>query len=190
MSFSETLKNKLNELLEVAKFEEAPAVEPSKNFVTTKTKDGVSVVYETLEVGASVMVVDAEGVEIPAPNGEHALEDGTVISTEEGKIVAIITVEEAEMKAKQAKEEEEKVNQFKAIEEKFSALEAKIKSLEAINESHKANFEKQVKIVAKFMEVVDELGKEKEEKTIVKSSFTKSTDEKENKIKELSQLIK
>jgi len=37
--------------------------------------------------GEEVFVVDEDGNEMPAPDGEHTLEDGETITTEDGKIV-------------------------------------------------------------------------------------------------------
>jgi DNA repair ATPase RecN len=185
MKISEKVKESLKELFTIVSEVEKKEEKEEKKFIEAKTKEGVTVVYEALEVGANVNVIDAEGNEIPAPDGEHALEDGNVISVEDGKIVAIVTVEEAETKDKTEATE----NQFNAINKKFKALETKIASLETINEKYKAKFANQTKIVEKFMEVVDELGKESKQVEVVKTSFTKSADEKLNKIRQLSQLI-
>jgi hypothetical protein len=47
-----------------------------------------------LAVGTEVYVVDAEGNEIPAPDGEHTLESGEIIIVAEGKITEVIVPEE------------------------------------------------------------------------------------------------
>jgi hypothetical protein len=76
----------------------APTTAPSTTpavFGQGKLKDGTVVKYdtETLAVGSTVMVVTAEGQELPAPAGEHALEDGTVIVVDEtGKVLEVKAV--------------------------------------------------------------------------------------------------
>ncbi|MCB1784412.1 MAG: hypothetical protein KDI13_10515 [Alphaproteobacteria bacterium] len=45
--------------------------------------DGTKILVKADEV----FVVGEDGVETPAPDGEHTLEDGTVVKTMEGKIV-------------------------------------------------------------------------------------------------------
>lgn len=59
---------------------------------TGKLKDGTMVEYDTevLGVGSMVMVVTADGQKLPAPQGEHTLEDGTVIVVDEtGKVMEV-----------------------------------------------------------------------------------------------------
>lgn len=64
---------------------EAEAGEPAvKEY---RLKDGTIVkVSGELIAGSKVMVVDAAQGEIPAPDGDHELEDGTIISTKGGMI--------------------------------------------------------------------------------------------------------
>lgn len=47
-----------------------------------------------IAVGADVMVVDGDGNEVPAPDGEHVLVGVAKIKTEGGKIVEIMPIEE------------------------------------------------------------------------------------------------
>ena len=47
-----------------------------------------------IAVGADVMVIDGDGNEVPAPNGEHVLVGVAKIKTEGGKIVEIMPLEE------------------------------------------------------------------------------------------------
>jgi hypothetical protein len=72
---------------------------------TMKLKDGVTVLEaEAFEAGQSVFIVAENGDKVPAPIGEHELEDGSVlIIVEEGKIAEIkpateeVAVEEVAM---------------------------------------------------------------------------------------------
>lgn len=58
---------------------------------TMMLKDGVTILEaESFEAGQSVMIVAENGDKVPAPIGEHELEDGRVlVITEEGKIAEI-----------------------------------------------------------------------------------------------------
>lgn len=75
------------------KAKETPAVEI--NLEQVKTLDGQATFdAETFEVGSPIFVVTPDG-NIPAPMGEFAMEDGTVISVDEkGYIAEIATMQE------------------------------------------------------------------------------------------------
>ena len=79
-------------------------------FVDAKLVDGTIVRYDALEVGAALSVVGEDGEIVAAPNGDHELESGEIVRTEEGVIVEILEAEPVD-----AEEEEEK------IEEEMSA---------------------------------------------------------------------
>ena len=79
-------------------------------FVDAKLVDGTIIRYESLEIGATLSVVGEDGEIVAAPDGQHELESGEVVSTEEGVIVEILEAEPVD-----AEEEEEK------IEEEMSA---------------------------------------------------------------------
>jgi hypothetical protein len=70
----------------------APAAEEApKQFGTAKTTDGKELKWEgEMGEGVAVMVVTADG-EIPAPDGEHTLEDGTVLMVSGGAITKVST---------------------------------------------------------------------------------------------------
>lgn len=89
-------------------------------FAEAKLKDGTMISYEgdTPATGQNVYVVDATGAEVPAPDGQHELEDGTIISTEKGVII--------DVKAAEATSEDEP--------SKLSKLEAQIAKLEIAKE--------------------------------------------------------
>jgi hypothetical protein len=55
------------------------------NKIKMNTKEGVELIYETLEIGSEIFVEGEEGLQ-PAPNGTYTLEDGTSIIIEGGKI--------------------------------------------------------------------------------------------------------
>ena len=80
-------KLKLNQIREVLNM-------PIK-FETAKLKDGTIVEVEKLEVGFPVVIVAEDGSKTAAPEGEHVLEDGTVLTVDaNGMISEIATAEE------------------------------------------------------------------------------------------------
>jgi hypothetical protein len=78
-------------------------------FVDAKLVDGTIVRYESLEIGAALSVVGEDGEIVAAPDGQHEMESGEVVRTEEGVIVEILEpeVEEVEEEAEDEVEEEE-----------------------------------------------------------------------------------
>jgi len=75
-------------------------------FVDAKLVDGTIIRYECLEIGASLSVVGEDGEIVAAPDGQHELESGEVVRTEEGVIVEVLEPE-AEEEAKDEEKEEE-----------------------------------------------------------------------------------
>jgi hypothetical protein len=75
------------------KAKETPAIEV--NLEQMKTMDGQAIFdAETFEVGSPIFVVTPDG-NIPAPQGEFAMEDGTIISVDDkGYISEIASIEE------------------------------------------------------------------------------------------------
>ena len=78
-------------------------------FVDAKLVDGTIIRYETLEIGAALSVVGEDGEIVAAPDGQHELESGEVVRTEEGVIVEVLEpeAEEVEEEAKDEEKEEE-----------------------------------------------------------------------------------
>ena len=113
MNLNDTLKQaieKLNKLLI------KQADEPTLN--TATLADGTQIKYPgELAVDTPIIVVTAEG-EIPAPDGEHTLEDGTIVKTADGKVTEILAVQA-----------ETKVEQAEISDERIIALEAKIDAI-------------------------------------------------------------
>lgn len=102
-----------------------------------KTVDGVVVSTPNeggFEVGAEVFVVDAEGNQTAAPDGEHALENGSIIVVAEGKVAEVKQPEAPVEEAEEALTEEQIEVIENALSKKFSAIEDRIKALEAANE--------------------------------------------------------
>lgn len=89
MEIQERVKAKLGEIKKLL-FADA------QKFVEATLVDGTVVSVEpAVEVGAVVSVIGEGGEMLPAPDGSHELQDGTLIVTEGGLIVEIVAVTEA-----------------------------------------------------------------------------------------------
>jgi len=102
-------------------------------FLDATLADGTAVKVEpSVEEGASVLVITAEGEEVPAPDGSHELADGVVIVTEGGIIIEVIEAVPAEVEDKMEGEQEavdatvELMNVLESLAERVTALEAKV----------------------------------------------------------------
>ena len=106
--------------------------------------DGTIVKFDTLEAGGMISVVTPDG-EIPAPVGEHELEDGTIIVVlEEGIIAEVKMVEadgnEVEVDVEMSEEDEQpiatekeviaepQVDRFAEISEQFNSKLAEVET--------------------------------------------------------------
>jgi len=130
-------------------------------FTDAKLQDGTIVRYEKLEVGMPLMVIDEAGKEIPAPDGEHMLEDGTQVTVEAGIITEIASPQE------EAPEEEMPLEQPMAAVEtvtkaEFEALKAEIDALKTKFEEFTTTVETNNKVTAENTEL----------KAIVKETFS------------------
>lgn len=95
------------------------------------TADGVKVSTpaEGFTAGAEVYVTDEAGNDVPAPNGEHVMEDGSVIVVQDGVIAEVKPVEpqEEEMSADDtAKVIDSLLTRVSELEAKLSATEAEL----------------------------------------------------------------
>lgn len=87
-----TYKLKLNQVREILGME--------VKFESAKLVDGTVLEYERLEPGFPVLIVAEDGSKIPAPAGEHVLEDGTSIELDEAGLIIEVSAageEEAEV---------------------------------------------------------------------------------------------
>ena len=84
---------------------------------TMMLKDGVTVLEaESFEAGVPVMIVAENGDKVPAPIGEHELEDGRIlVITEEGKIAEIKDAMVEEVEVEEAPVEMTSEDQFAAL---------------------------------------------------------------------------
>ena len=138
--------------------------------VEGKLVDGTAVAYD-LEAG-DIFVIGEDGVQIPAPVGEHQLESGEiVIVTEAGKIAEVksgepkleIEIEAAEVPAEDEPKKDEAMAKFEEamgyLEKKVEELSAKVKAMEDKAEDVK----EAVKLSA---EILESFAKEPSDKAI------------------------
>jgi hypothetical protein len=142
--------------LMLASEDEAPQMETSEEsapvtqlaFETYDLKDGSKIDLSGLEIGAEAMLVDESGNASPAPDGEHELVDGTMVTTVGGKVEGIETPQ-AEMEPI-----EDVVEEIPMGEDKFQAIDGTIENLKAENEALKAKI---ASIEGKFSQAINDL---------------------------------
>jgi hypothetical protein len=138
--------------------------------VEGKLVDGTMVAYD-LET-SEIYVIGEDGVQIPAPVGEHQLESGEiVIVTEAGKIAEVKKGEEKkveiEIEAAEVTPEEPKKDEAMAkVEEAMGYLEKKVEELsKKVEEMAKKN-EDMKEAVKLSAEVLESFAKEPSDKAI------------------------
>jgi hypothetical protein len=148
----EDLTNQLKKVFS----EETPVVEPAIELAETKLLDGSASVKGTIAVGESVTLIMADGSEVPAPDGEHTLEGGVVITVSNGVIEEVSTPEEESplndeaMMSKVTEALEAQANDFNT---QIAEIHSKYaKEIEALNAKTTALFSA-VGILAKTEEV-------------------------------------
>lgn len=191
MTKSEALSKIKNLLFGEQKFEQA------------KLEDGTIVMWEgELATGTALFVVAEDGTQMPAPDAEHKLEDGSIVSTVGGLVV---TVTPAEAEEKEEVEVEDKKEEMASelemlvekLAEKLAALEVKIEEMgkkpEAMStEDVNAKVDAiNTEIASKFNAVIDLVSKISNEPAAapaqpVKSGFKK---ESKNSIEDLAKII-
>ena len=112
---------------------------PAPKLMEAKTKEGVTVSYEgELKEGTPLTVVTPEG-SMPAPDGDHELEDGTIVSVASGLVTAVKKVDTPSPEEEMKKAEEmkntmaaqfsvQKTELEKALDVKFAAKESELKA--------------------------------------------------------------
>jgi predicted RNase H-like nuclease (RuvC/YqgF family) len=136
-----------NEEVQVETSEESAPV-TQLSFETYDLKDGSKIDLSGLEIGAEAMLVDESGNASPAPDGEHELVDGTMVTTVGGKVEGIETPQA------EAEPIEEVVEEIPMEEDKFQAIDGTIENLKAENEALKAKI---ASIEGKFSQAINDL---------------------------------
>jgi len=88
--------------------------------------------------GSLITIVQVDGNEIPAPDGELVLEDGTVITIKDGVIASILPAEKEEVKEEEVGMQE----QFDALTVSYSELKSKYDELLKATTDNKFSVEK------------------------------------------------
>jgi len=145
---------------------------PNQEFKEAKLADGVTIVtWEGELEGAELMIVSEEG-KIPAPDGDHTLESGEIVTVADGKVIAITPKkeeeeEEAEVEIELGKEEKKEYDMeaintmLKECMAKIEVLEKKmgeVKLEEKIEEAMSA-ISAQKEAFTSLVEVVDKIAK-------------------------------
>lgn len=131
---------------------------------------------DSLQVGDKVTVVTAEGQEMDAPDGEHELEDGTKIRTEDSVVKEIIS---ADGEKALAEEEEEKMESDDKKEEMASEDEEMAETedeekMEEEKEEVKMEVEDIVKAIVS--EIKEEMKKMEDKMAALEDKVTKMED--------------
>ena len=123
-----------------------------------KLADGSAELKGTIEIGQPITLVDAEGVESPAPDGEHAIEGGKIITIAEGVITEIseaeaeIVEEEEVMSAEKIQELIQSSLTTQASEFK-KVTDAMAKTIAELKEGNKVAFQ----AVTESLELIAEM---------------------------------
>ena len=154
-------------------------------FVDAKLVDGTIIRYESLEIGAALSVVGEDGEIVAAPDGQHELESGEVVRTEEGVIVEVLEpeAEEVEEEAKDEEKEEEmsaEVPAFDADAFKLDIMNSVATLIQSEVEKFAKNdkvsdIEKAVSLMTDIVEKMAATPKEEPSKKVA-NPFNKGTD--------------
>jgi len=143
-------KSLIQEIRSMLKFDDAVSVEMASAVLT----DGTVIKWEgELAVGTAILVETAEG-DIPAPDGTHEVEGGTLVTTVGGVVSEIVEPSpevEVEIEASQEFATIEKFNEV------VSNLENRIAELTAQFESVVAKLEKQSEAFSKTVDLVEKV---------------------------------
>lgn len=100
----------------------------NEKFKSAKLEDGTEVMWDgEIAEGSAIMVVDADGNQMPAPDATHVLEDGTKVTTVGG----LVTMIEPKEKLETEVEVEMGDDTMKKMEERMGACETKMAEIES-----------------------------------------------------------
>jgi hypothetical protein len=184
---------------------------PEQEFKEAKLADGVTIVtWDGELLGADLMVISEEG-KIPAPDGDHTLESGEIVTVADGKVINIepakeeeeveieLAAEDAEVEAEIESEDYDMksvVSMLKECMTKIEMLEKKMgetkmeekveEAMSAIN-NHKDAFVQLVDLVDKIAKLPSE---EPAEKSGLFSSMKVSKEQQDEKLNDFAQALK
>jgi hypothetical protein len=185
---------------------------PEQEFKEAKLADGVTIVtWDGELLGADLMVISEEG-KIPAPDGDHTLESGEMVTVADGKVINIepakeeeeeveieLAAEDAEVEAEVESEDYDMksvVSMLKECMTKIEMLEKKMgetkmeekveEAMSAIN-NHKDAFVQLVNLVDKIAKLPSE---EPAEKSGLFSSMKVSKEQQDEKLNDFAEALK
>jgi hypothetical protein len=185
---------------------------PEQEFKEAKLADGVTIVtWDGELLGADLMVISEEG-KIPAPDGDHTLESGEIVTVADGKVINIepakeeeeeveieLAAEDAEVEAEVESEDYDMksvVSMLKVCMTKIEMLEKKMgetkmeekveEAMSAIN-NHKDAFVQLVDLVDKIAKLPSE---EPAEKSGLFSSMKVSKEQQDEKLNDFAHALK
>jgi hypothetical protein len=175
---------------------------PTQEFKEAKLADGVTIVtWEGELEGAELMVVSEEG-KIPAPDGEHTLESGEVVTVSEGKVTSVTPAkeveDEVEVELKKTEDYDmasintmlkECMSKIEMLEKKMgeSSVEKKVDEAMSAIDSHKEAFTQLVELVDKIAKLPSD---EPADKGDLFSSMKVSKEQTENKLNDFAEALK
>jgi len=145
-----TLKERISEIFDKYSVQLEVEEKTEVKFATATLESGqeIQTDAESFAVGVSVFVVNDEGEQIPLPDGDYTLADGSMLVVSEGAIVEVNEAsEEPAVEAEEDKEEEmseePKAEEVEASQEVLTREEVAGMIAEAI-EATKAEFSSQI----------------------------------------------
>jgi hypothetical protein len=195
MSEAKNLLDKLKSMFQEETIEEKVTMQEAK------LADGITIIKwdGELKEGTLVSVVSEEG-EIPAPTGDHELQDGRKITIEEGGVVSSIEMPKEEKEdEKEAGEVETNMSEqeIMAIKEMCKSYETRIKALEdkmkvdsEMISEQKETIGKQKEAMSLMFQIVEKLADEPSAEVSKTESFNvKLSEQKQNELDNLSRVV-
>lgn len=196
MSEAKNLLEKLKSM-----FSESETIEEKVTMEEAKLADGITIIKwdGELKEGTLVSVVSEEG-EIPAPTGDHELQDGRKITIGEGGMVSAIEMPKEEKEnEKEAGEIEITMNEqeIMAIKEMCQSYETRIKALEdkmkvdsEMISEQKETIGKQKEAMSLMFQIVEKLADEPSAEVNKTESFNvKLSEQKQNELDNLNRVV-
>ena len=124
-----------------------------QTFLKVMTSEGVEVTLDKSEVvvGAKATITSPEGTEVPAPEGEHVLEDGTIITVSNGEVVAVGPKAVEDENMEEAPVVDENIQKMSAdIEANKTANAELLNRIAKLEEMLNSKFERQAKVEEKL----------------------------------------
>ena len=142
-----TLKERISDLFEKYSVELEVETKEEVKFATATLDSGqeIQTDAEAFAVGVSVFVVNDEGEQIPLPDGDYTLSDGSMLVVAEGAVVEVNeATTEPEVEAEEDKEEEMQAQEVEASSEVLTREAVAGMIAEAVAEAKK-EFSSQIK---------------------------------------------